>query len=95
MNEENNSMATPNLSRKVEYFVFQNPGLPVLCPDSVTVAAASKNKEASAPLFFFGRQRSEVMFSLHENPRFGLLPKGKPLLIVAISVKDNYRYSSN
>ena len=62
MNKENNRKATSNLSRLVEYFVFQDPGLSVLCPDCITVAAASKNKEARAPLFFSRHQRSKVIF---------------------------------
>ena len=71
MNQENNRKATSNLSRQVEYFVLQNPGLSVLCPDGVTLPPEEKTKRLTASLFFSRRQRSEVMFSLHENPRFG------------------------
>jgi len=59
MNKENNRKATSNLSRLVEYFVFQDPGLSVLCPDCITVAAASKNKEAQRSFIFFSSSKEQ------------------------------------
>lgn len=64
--------------------IFKND-VTIKCPDCMvfcsggclTVAANSKNKETTTSLFFSRRQSSEVMFSLHENPRFGLSAKGE------------------
>ena len=67
MNQEKNSKATTNLSRQVEYFVFQNPGLSALCPDGVTLPPEEKNKETRASLFFSRRQRSKVIFRVTRN----------------------------
>lgn len=61
------------------------PGCMVLCSGGcLTVAANSKNKETTTSLFFSRRQRSEVMFPLHENPSLWLDSQRKLLPMVAI-----------
>ncbi len=61
-----------------DYQVLNDSGCLVLYPKlSINVVTGSKNKETTTSLFFSRRQRSEVMFSLHENPRFGLSAKGE------------------
>lgn len=54
----------------------------------VNVATESKIKEIFISLFFSRRQWSEVMFSLHENPRFGFRQREKPLPMVAVFNDD-------
>lgn len=48
--------------------VLLNPGIPTLSPAlGSNVAVQRKNKEAPAPLFFFVRQRSKVIFRVTRN----------------------------
>ncbi|MDR2917867.1 MAG: hypothetical protein LBV72_00675 [Tannerella sp.] len=68
MNKKSNSKATAYSSRISENNVLQNPGFSVLCPGWCTrVAAGSKIKGTPAPLFFYHRQRSKVIFRVTQN----------------------------